>query len=407
MNPQGCSSLSLSDQDLIALISCTRRRLVLISPGVSSNVARVIVEKWIELGANAVQIVLDADPEVCRLGLGELDAIKILRATASRIGTDVHHQAGLRVGVVITDETTVIFAPTALLLETNVSESSRSNAIRIDYPLAPPECSPEEIGNSLGFVSKPLSENLVRTAEQDLVSNPPVKFDLARKVRVFNAMFEFVEFELRGHRISRKRVPIPSDLMGLANDRKTQRLLHSSFQLVDEDSGVSGERVDKLKQRIVARHLINFPGYGTVILRTNKERFKRAVRRLEQFVVCFRERLENQLQSAMDSNRDALIEGLLPSVLAKPPDRWLKFLGSSPQESGVRDLLSAELSGAFKTASEIVGQITLKVVFRGVTFESLNDADFMKVARKAIPNLEVLHEEYDAARQSDLFDSSN
>ena len=409
MNPHGCNALSLSDQDLMALISCTRRRLVVISPGLSSNIARAIAEKWAELGGNAVQIVLDADPEICRLGFGELDSIKILRDTANQIGTEVRHQAGLRIGVVITDETTVIFSPTPLLLESNVSESTRSNAIRIDTPLAPPECSSREVEKSLGFESKPLTENLVRNAEKDLGSNPPVKFDLARKVRVFNAMFEFVEFELRGHRISRKRVPIPSDLMGLANDRKTQRLLHSSFQLIDEEAGISGDRLDRLKQRIVARHLVNFPGYGTVILRTNKERFKRAVRRLEQFIVCFRQRLENELQSAIESNRDALIKGLLPSVLAAPPDRWLKFLGSPPREADVRNLLTAELSNAFKTASEIVGDISLKVVFRGVTFESLNDPAFMRVARKAIPHLEVLHEEYDAARQADTLrlDPSN
>ncbi len=93
MNPQGRSALSLSDQDLMALIS-TRRRLVLISPGLSSNVARVLSEKWAELGANAVQIVLDADPEVCRLGLGELDAVKILGDTARQIGAELRHQAG-------------------------------------------------------------------------------------------------------------------------------------------------------------------------------------------------------------------------------------------------------------------------------------------------------------------------
>lgn len=401
MNPQGCSALSLSDQDLMALISCTRHRLVLISPGLSSIVARVVAEKWAELGANAVQIVLDANPEVCRLGLGELDAIKILRDTAGQIGAELRHQTGLRIGVAITDETTVIFTPTALLLESTVSESSRSNAIRIDNPWAPLGSSPLEIEKNLGFESRPLAENLVRAAEHDLISNPPVKFDLARKVRVFNAMFEFVEFELRGHRISRKRVPIPSDLMGLANDRKTQKLLHSSFQMIDEEAGISGDRVDKLKQRIVARYLINLPGYGTVILRTNKERFKRAVRRLEQFIVCFRERLKNELQSAIDSNRDVLIKGLLPSVLATPPDRWLKFLGSPPQEAEVRNLLTAELSSAFKAASEIGDEITLKVVFRGVTFESLNDTDFMRIARKAIPHLEVLHGEYDAARAVD------
>ena len=54
-----------------------------------------------------------------------------------------------------------------------------------------------------------------------------MKFDVARKVRVFNARIEFVEFELRGLSISRKTVQIPSDLLGLAKEPKAQKLLHS------------------------------------------------------------------------------------------------------------------------------------------------------------------------------------
>jgi hypothetical protein len=69
-----------------------------------------------------------------------------------------------------------------------------------------------------------------------------MKFDLARKVRVFNARFEFVEFELHGLFLARKRVPIPSDLMGLAKEPKAQKLLRSSFQLIDENSEISGDR---------------------------------------------------------------------------------------------------------------------------------------------------------------------
>ena len=90
----------------------------------------------------------------------------------------------------------------------------------------------------------------VQITTQNLEANPPVRFDVARKVRVFNARFEFVEFELHGLSLSRKRVPIPSDLMGLAKDPKAQELLRSSFQLIGGNSEVSGDRVTRLKQFI-------------------------------------------------------------------------------------------------------------------------------------------------------------
>jgi hypothetical protein len=37
------------------------------------------------------------------------------------------------------------------------------------------------------------------------------------------------------------------------------------------------------------------------------------------------------------------------------------------------------------------------VIFKDVTYESLSDRKFIEVARKALPNLNMLHEEYLAA----------
>jgi hypothetical protein len=38
----------------------------------------------------------------------------------------------------------------------------------------------------------------VQLTTQNLEANPPVRFDVARKVGVLNTRFEFVEFELHG-----------------------------------------------------------------------------------------------------------------------------------------------------------------------------------------------------------------
>jgi hypothetical protein len=53
---------------------------------------------------------------------------------------------------------------------------------------------------------------------------------------------------------------------------------------------------------------------------------------------------------------------------------------------------------AFGSAEKLFREMEVKLVFKGVTYESLNDPDFVNVAREKIPSLELLHEEYDAAR---------
>jgi hypothetical protein len=391
--------VSLPDIELEAQIRCAKRRLVVIAPGLSESVARAIVDQWPTLGPNAVQVVLDPDPEVCRLGLGDLAALKMLHDTAERIGGRIHQQQGLRVGVVVTDETTTVYSPTPRLIEAGGKRGERLNALRFDTPILDPTATTTDSDlRNIDLHPEPMTPTDVLTTAQDLNANPPVKFDLARKVRVFNARFEFVEFELHGLFLSRKRVSIPSDLMGLAKDPKAQKLLRSSFQLIDENSEVSGDRVTRLKQFIVKEYLINLPGYGTIILRSNKGEFQVAVKALERYVHRFQRRLKKKLQEAIDANRELLTSALLPSVAKNPPARWKRFLGEHPRDQEVEHMLRSELTDAFGHSDDVFQSMNVKAIFKGVTYESLSDPEFMRIAGQAIPLLDTLHDEFDAAK---------
>lgn len=229
-------------------------------------------------------------------------------------------------------------------------------------------------------------------------TNPPVKFDLARKVRVFNARFEFVEFELHGLFLARKRVRIPPDLLGLAKQPQAQKLLRSSFQLIDQNSEISGERVTRLKQFITKKYLINLPGYGTVILRNHKGDFQVAVKALERYVHRFRRRLKKRLQDAIEANRKILMSALLPTVIDNPPARWNRFLGGGSRDQVIERLLDKELTDAFGCSEDLFADMKVKAVFKGVTYESLNDPEFMRIATEEIPTIDDLHEEFDAAK---------
>ncbi len=391
--------VNLRDIELEGQVSCTRRRLVVIAPGLSESVAKAIVKKWHELGRDTVQIVLDPDPEVCRLGLGDLTALKMLHETAERIGGRIHQQPGLRVGVIVTDETTTVYSPTPRLIEAGGQPGERRNALRFDTPILDTAAGTTDSDfRSIDLHTKPMTHADVQKTTQDLDANPPVKFDLARKVRVFNARFEFVEFELHGLFLSRKRVPIPSDLMGLAKDPRAQKLLRSSFQLIDEHSEISGDRVTRLKQFIVKRYLITLPGYGTVIRRDEKAAFQVAVKALERYVHRFQRRLKRKLQEAIDTNREVLTSALLPSVAKNPPARWKKFLGEHPRDQEIGNMLRSELADAFGHSDDVFQDMNVKAIFKGVTYESLSDPEFMRIAGQKIPSLDKLHEEFDAAK---------
>lgn len=404
MNTPEVSIVSLDDGQMIELILECQSRLIFIAPGVSVPVAEALAKSWIKIGPEGVSILLDVDPEVCRLGYGSFEGIATLQTTAHQLGTTVNHRPGIRVGIVLTDRTTLVFSPIPLLIEAESTALPRPNAVRLDVltPDAWPEASTiQKQAQDLIEGSEPVEPGRLEEVAKDLAENPPQKFDLARIVRVFNARFQFVEFELSGLLISRMRVPIPLDLMGLAKDQATQELLQSTFRLVREDSDISGKNILDIKKEIAHRYLTLLKGYGVVCMRVNKEDFLKEVADLRKQIEQFQMQVESQLQAEMNANKERLAEALFPAVYANRPERWTRFIGPQPSKSEVRDCLVNDLNRCFGSARKLISKMKVTVTFKDVTYESLCDPEFVEIAKRAIPSLRILHEEYVAARAQD------
>lgn len=394
------SICKVSDEDLILAIEAAQDRLLFMAPGLSMNLAKSISQKWLTLEPHQVNIILDVDPEVCRLGYGELEALQLLENRARQVGTLISHQPGIRIGLLVADRTVIVFSPTPLLIEAGSTQPDHPNAIRLDGL-------PRNVANDIGLgergvvdqnigLEKTPSEKIQKVAD-DLRTNPPVKFDIAQKVRVFNAFFEFAEFELHGCFISRKTIPIRSDLIGLTKDKKAQEKLRSTFRLIDEESKLSDKQIIELKNQIAKNHLINIKGYGAVVLRTNKAAFEHEVKKLQDKVKEFQKSVESDLGNEIRTNKQSLLDALLPSVQANIPERWTKFIGASPSKDQVKKMLDDDLKSAFGSAKSIVNEMKVSLIFKGVTYELLNNENFLKEATEAIPSLESLYQESIAA----------
>jgi hypothetical protein len=122
------------------------------------------------------------------------------------------------------------------------------------------------------------------------------------------------------------------------------------------------------------------------------------VKGLERYVHRFQRRLKKNLQAAIDKNREVLIAALLPSVAENPPPRWTRFLGDNPRNREIEEMLRSELTTAFGNSDGVFQNMHVKAIFKGVTYESLSDPEFMRVASRAIPLLDSLHDEFVAAK---------
>jgi hypothetical protein len=395
--------ISQSDISLLGQINCAQKRLLVVSPGLTEEVAQAVASKWMELGPEAVRIVLDPDPDICRLGYGDMSAIQLLHKTAAELGTNVFEQGGIRIGIVLTDETTTIFAPTPRLVESGGAPGERMNAIRFELPASSgaTQFGPEIDIETLDLHVQPLTEKTVAEAAANLRNDPPLKFDVTQKIRVFNTLFEFVELELNGMSLGKKKVNIPSELLGLAGDQEDRDLLNSTCNLIDATSDLSGKDLMKARQKIDDDYLTSLSGYGKVILRSNKEDFLKKIEEFRARIDDHKKKVEQKLEEEIEAKRQKLLDGLLPAVVANPPKSWVKAYPHDQHKDIVKQRLDHELKKAFGKVETIVGAMEVKVLFKGVTHELLSDADFLSVASEKLPGLDKLHREFSAVEARD------
>lgn len=395
---------NINDDKLVAAINAAQRRLMIVSPGISVSVAEAVAAKWKELGAGGVSVILDLDPNVNRMGYGDFAAVELLQITAMQIDAKLLNQPGVRICVFAIDDDLYVFSPTPLVAEAKKTKADQPNGIKITS--APPAL--VESVTSVTDQESPLraakevSSIEVATTAADLKENPPAKFNVTQRLQVFNAAFEFVEFEVTGCQIGRKTVRLEPDIVLAANDQDTLNRVNSTFRLLDgKNKDLSGDGVMDLKKSIVKKYLVNLPGYGNVVLRSNKTDFENAVKVLRNKVEEFQEQVQNELQQKLDESRKNLTSALFPAVKARPPERSIRFIGSTPDDKSLETWLAADLERSFGSADNYIKKMEVSLTFKGVTYESLRNDEFLQTARKYLHGVPELYTIFDTAKALD------
>lgn len=142
-----------------------------------------------------------------------------------------------------------------------------------------------------------------------------------------------------------------------------------------------------------------------IVLRKNKENLLSGIDQLKTEVVRFQKEIQEELRKEIDHNCNVLVQSLLPAVLQNPPKRWSKYFETSPSRNSVEIMLQRDLRNAFGSAEKLIKKMEVSVLFKGVTFEMLKDPKFITIIHKAVPTLQITHDEFDAARavQAKLF----
>jgi len=406
---------SITDELLIAAIDSAVDRVVLIAPGVWPPLAHSIATAWQRLGPGHVTVILDVDPEICRLGYGSLEGLQILQSAATAAQDTLGEEPGVRICVIIVDDQTFVFSPTPRLLEappgtapTLEMTPPRANGIVLSKPPAMLE---SDLGiNSSGNSPRTLGVEAMKPEKlesvvRDLKTNPPKSFDLARAVNVYNAKIQFVEFKVEGCRLSQHKARVPKHLLQVikGNDALSKKI-ENSIQLLDSedvlvtDPKLSQDTIFKQRDAIAEKYLRSVTGIGNMIERAKKTEFSNEVKTLKLEVGKFSERVKEFLSDRFLGTAELLADELLQEVLANIPPKWQRKLGKWPDPQQVRWKIVDELLTAFGNPSTKVERMKVEAVFKDVTYDMLIEPDFTNMINVLFPDLPVM-EEYRAAKE--------
>jgi hypothetical protein len=385
------------------------------APGIHTEPAAAIVEVAHQIGPKLITVCLDFDERALRMGFGDLAAVKSL----CEAGIVVSSTPGLRTGLVLIDHQGYIFTPTALYLEADHRATNAPNAMRLSkdqvtealarlspaakviaMALAKNEDERDHLGQvAVEVPSQPVTKDKLARVETALEEVPPVQFDVERQVRVFNAYLQYVELKLSGAAIQRHRLAIPASIQRLGGSTDLEGRLRTTFDLIEKDGKLSSKELEE-KLNEIRKNFSPSLGkdHGRVVLKAAKRDLEKRLEEFRNELKAHQEKVARELQGKLDDSRKQIVDYYVPRVVESPPDamrgRFLKF---SKDEASV--WLDDELDPAFPKADALIQKMQLDVRYKDVTFETLNQKDFLEAVKKVFPRIDwdKAYEEFRAA----------
>lgn len=390
------------------------------APGIQQEPARAMAALAQRIDPPLITVCLDFDERVMRMGFGDLAAVKMLRDA----GIVVSSTSGLRTGLVIVDGEGYIFTPTALYLEADQRSTEAPNALRLSRDQvteALARLSPAAKAIAIASAKTPAERERIReqavevkstpvadvqfaAIQKKLIEAPPIQFDVARQVRVFEPYLQYVELRLTGAAIHRHRIAIPKVIQNLGADEGVQSRLKTTFDLIERESALSSKPIeDELNE--MRKNFTPSLGkdHGRVLLKAQKPLFEKRLAELRAKLEKFQSDVRTKLQEKLDSSRNEIVKYYVPRVVANPPDAFAgQLLTEKPTEDDARRWLGVQLERVFPKAEQLIQKMELEQTYKDVTFETLNKPDFLSFIKDAFPAVDWdrAYEEYRAAGET-------
>jgi len=397
--------VALSSRRIAELIRQATKHVCYAAPGIQTEVAATLVELKQKSPDVSITINLDFDEKTLRMGYGSLEAVESLRAN----GIDPVHFAGFRSSILLVDRNGWVFTPTALYLEPEPHSDETPNAFRLSSDqvrelfmrLSPPARTEaielavtKEESQQIAAIPLEVSTQRIETTyftevKNAIIQAPPVQFDVARQVRVFEPYLQYVELSLTGAAIQRHRVRIPQSIQGLGSTTDLEGRLQTTFDLIEQRGSLSSDALEKELNEI-RKNLTPSLGkeHGRVVLKSVKPHLNKRIDEFRENLSKHQEKIKADLQKYLDESRKQVVDHYLPIAKSSPPDSLIGRLFGPPTEDDIRLWLERELDKVIPKAEKLATKMILEVRFKDVTYETLNHPDFFEAVKTAYPDVD-------------------
>lgn len=242
----------------------------------------------------------------------------------------------------------------------------------------------------LDVASSQVTDVQFSTVGKNLEEAPPVRFDLARQVRVFEPYLQYVKLNLTGAAIQRHRLSIPPSIQKLGGSKDLERRLHTTFDLIEKSSKLSSKPLEHELNDIrknFTRSLGN--DHGRVVLKAAKPHLVARLAAFRAKLVSHQAAVAGDLQQHLDASRKQIVDYYLPRIVEAPPDALVgQSLRGKPSAGEARCWLNAVLDRVFPSAESLIQEMKLQERFKDVTFETLNREDFLESIKAVITTVD-------------------
>ncbi len=230
---------SLTEDDLISLISETKNSLFVVMPLLQPKILSAINELTNEKEIS-INIGIDFAPETFRQGYGEIEYFK----ESLKRNYNIIHIKDNRISFLISDDKGFyLFIESRYLIP---ADKKTINAVKIDpvsivrlkhqfFEFYNKAEITDQIANAIidesiqlkelektlpdskSIESNSLDENMYESVDRDLQGNPPLKPDFKRVVDFYSNKFQYVKLEFSGANIKSMKIDIPQKALPIKN----------------------------------------------------------------------------------------------------------------------------------------------------------------------------------------------